>query len=41
MRFPRFPRKLTTTEELILIIFTYKQGKCVKTVGKYLLESLI
>ncbi|MBU2597686.1 MAG: hypothetical protein ABIK21_04860 [bacterium] len=32
---------LAITEELILIIFTYKWGKCVKPVGKYLLESLI
>jgi hypothetical protein len=31
----------TMTEELILTIFTYKWGKCVKSVGKYLLESLI
>jgi len=37
MRLPRFLRKLTTTEELILTIFTYKWGKCVKYVGKYLL----
>jgi len=29
------------TEGLILTIFTYKWGKCVKPVGKYLLESLI
>jgi len=29
------------TEGLKLTIFTYKWGKCVKHVGKYLLESLI
>jgi len=29
------------TEGLKLTIFTYKWGKCVKPVGKYLLESLI
>jgi len=29
------------TEELKLTIFTYKWGKCVKPVGKYLLESLV
>jgi len=29
------------TEGLKLIIFTYIWGKCVKPVGKYLLESLI
>ena len=29
------------TEKLKLTIFTYKWGKCVKPVGKYLLESLI
>ena len=28
------------TEGLKLTIFTYKWGKCVKAVGKYLLESL-
>jgi len=28
-------------EELKLTIFTYKWGKCLKPVGKYLLESLI
>jgi len=28
------------TEGLKLIIFSYKWGKCVKAVGKYLLESL-
>jgi len=33
--------KLAMTEELILTIFTYKWGKCVKSVEKYLLESLI
>jgi len=33
--------KLTITEGLKLTIFTYKWGKCVKYVGKYLLESLI
>jgi len=33
--------KLTMTEGLKLTIFTYKWGKCVKHVGKYLLESLI
>jgi len=32
---------LAMTEELILTIFTYKWGKCVKPGGKYLLESLI
>jgi hypothetical protein len=31
---------LVMTEELKLTIFTYKWGKCVKSVGKYLLESL-
>ncbi len=41
MRLPRFLRKLTIIEELILTIFTYKWEKCVKSVGKYLLESLI
>ena len=29
------------TEGLKLTIFTYKWGKCVKSVGKYFLESLI
>jgi hypothetical protein len=29
------------TEGLKLTIFTYKWGKCVKPVGKYLLESSI
>jgi hypothetical protein len=29
------------TEGLKLTIFTYKWGKCVKLVRKYLLESLI
>jgi len=29
------------TEGLKLTIFTYKWGKCVSSVGKYLLESLI
>jgi len=29
------------TEELKLTIFTYKWGKCLKPVGKYLLESLV
>ena len=29
------------TGGLKLTIFTYKWGKCVKLVGKYLLESLI
>jgi hypothetical protein len=29
------------TEGLKLIMFTYKWGKCVKPVGKYLLESLV
>jgi len=29
------------TEGLKLTIFTYKWGKCVKLVGKYLLEILI
>ena len=29
------------TEGLKLTIFTYEWGKCVKPVGKYLLESLI
>ena len=29
------------TEGLKLTIFSYKWGKCVKYVGKYLLESLI
>jgi hypothetical protein len=33
--------KLAMTEGLKLTIFTYKWGKCVKPVGKYLLESLI
>ena len=33
--------KLAMTEGLKLTIFTYKWGKCVKYVGKYLLESLI
>ena len=41
MRLPRFLRKLAITEGLKLTIFTYKWGKCVKPVGKYLLESLI
>jgi len=41
MRLPRFLRKLAMTEGLQLTIFTYKWGKCVKSVGKYLLESLI
>ncbi len=41
MRLPRFLRKLLVTEGLKLTIFTYKWGKCVKLVGKYLLESLI
>ena len=41
MRLLRFPRKLTMTEGLKLTIFTYKWGKCVKTMEKYLLESLI
>ena len=41
MRLPRFLRKLTVTEGLKLTIFTYKWGKCVKPVGKYLIESLI
>jgi len=31
---------LTMTEGLKLTIFTYKWGKCVKHVEKYLLESL-
>jgi len=38
---PCFIRKLTITEELILTIFTYKWGKCVKPMGKWLLESLM
>jgi hypothetical protein len=29
------------TEELKLTIFTYKWGRCLKPVGKYLLESLV
>jgi len=29
------------TKGLKLTIFSYKWGKCVKPVGKYLLESLI
>jgi len=29
------------TEELKLTIFTFNWGKCVKPVGKYLLESLV
>jgi len=29
------------TKGLKLTIFTYKWGKCVKYVGKYLLESLV
>jgi len=33
------PRK--DTEGLKLTIFTYEWGKCVKPVGKYLLESLV
>jgi len=41
MRFLDFLRKFAITEELKLAIFTYKWGKCVKPVGKYLLESLI
>jgi len=41
MRLPRFLRKLAMTERLKLTIFTYKWGKCVKLVGKYLLESLV
>jgi hypothetical protein len=41
MRFPRFLRKFIMTEGLKLTILTYKWGKCVKPVGKYLLESLI
>jgi hypothetical protein len=41
MRLPHFLRKLTITEGLKLTIFTCKWGKCVKPVGKYLLESLI
>jgi len=32
---------LAMTEGLKLTTFTYKWGKCVKSVGKYLLESLI
>jgi len=34
MRFPRFLRKLSMTEELKLTIFTYKWEKCVKPVRK-------
>jgi len=34
-------REMGMTEGLILTIFTYKWGKCVKSVGKYLLESLV
>jgi hypothetical protein len=33
--------KAHDNRRLILNIFTYKWGKCVKHVGKYLLESLI
>ena len=33
--------KFAMTEGLKLTIFTYKWGKCVKPVGKYLLESFI
>jgi len=32
---------LAMTEGLKPTIFTYKWGKCVKPVGKYLLESLV
>jgi len=39
---PRDDRKrVRMIERLKLTIFTYKWGKCVKPVGKYLLESLI
>ena len=41
MRLSHFPRKLAMTEGLKLKIFTCKWGKCVKPVGKYLLESFI
>ena len=41
MRLPRFLRKFVMTKGLKLTIFTYKRGKCVKPVGKYLLESLV
>jgi len=35
------PRRFAMTEGLKLTIFTYKWGKCVKSVGKYLLKTLV
>jgi len=36
----KYEESVVITEGLKLIIFTYKWGKCVKHVEKYLLESL-
>ena len=41
MRLPCFLRKLAMAEGLKLTILTYRWRKCVKPVGKCLLETLI